>query len=545
MPPRRAFFGRVADAVRHIFMGTGFFPPGEPLITVAPEGTPPRQFEYPITVNKFTQPRGTEQTGFFELRGLSENCGLIRYAIETCKDEEERFDHDWVPDEDSKRKDNDTLLNEIVAFMRTPDGVTPFRRWMRALREDQLAIDAPALHIRRTKRGEPYALEYIDGATIRPLTDVTGRVPRVGPAYEQIVYGVKAAEFTREELIYLPRNRRPHRLYGYPVPEQLLIVGNSVAQRTLYRLLYYSEGNIPPVFLKAPKEWTEEQIKRAQITFDQYAGDITRRRRIMVVPEMGVEQMVEPPLKTDVDEWDAREVMFAFSLSPIPFIKQGMNRATATVVQDTAIDQGLIPRQMFWTDYFRLVLQAGWGVEDVSLKWQEVRDPDPKVEADIATLHIHADIRTINEVRKERGDDPIEGGDEPIIVIGNQLTLVRDLTEQATLSPQERAEAAAIAGGRGIVGAQQDVEVSGGGTISPEAIAAGQAKRSRRRVPAVPATPTGVTPEEKAAADAGAPLKKRARRTVQTIPKAQRNFWLAAHATAPPRARPKGSWRGA
>jgi len=42
-----------------------------------------------------------------------------------------------------------------------------------------------------------------------------GRAPEPpDPAYRQILKGVPAADFSADELIYLPRNLRSHRLYG-------------------------------------------------------------------------------------------------------------------------------------------------------------------------------------------------------------------------------------------------------------------------------------------------------------------------------------------
>ena len=55
----------------------------------------------------------------------------------------------------------------------------------------------------------------IDGATIKPLIGEDGRAPEPpDPAYQQILKGVPAADFSVEELLYLPRNVRTHRLYG-------------------------------------------------------------------------------------------------------------------------------------------------------------------------------------------------------------------------------------------------------------------------------------------------------------------------------------------
>jgi hypothetical protein len=53
-------------------------------------------------------------------------------------------------------------------------------------------------------------LDVIDGATIKPLIGEDGRSPEApDPACQQILKGVPAADFSTQELIYLPRNLRP------------------------------------------------------------------------------------------------------------------------------------------------------------------------------------------------------------------------------------------------------------------------------------------------------------------------------------------------
>src|SRR5208282_2999867 len=83
------------------------------------------------------------------------------------------------------------------------------------LLEEMLVIDAATLFPRYNRGGSLYALDIIDGATIKPLIGEDGRAPEPpDPAYQQILKGVPAADFSADELLYLPRNVRSHRLYG-------------------------------------------------------------------------------------------------------------------------------------------------------------------------------------------------------------------------------------------------------------------------------------------------------------------------------------------
>jgi hypothetical protein len=105
-----------------------------------------------------------------------------------------------------------------------PDRRRSFADWLRMLVEDMLVIDAATLYPRYTRGGSLYSLDIIDGATIKPLIGEDGRAPEApDPAYQQILHGVPAADFSADELLYLPRNMRAHKLYGLSPVEQIAL----------------------------------------------------------------------------------------------------------------------------------------------------------------------------------------------------------------------------------------------------------------------------------------------------------------------------------
>ena len=63
--------------------------------------------------------------------------------------------------------------------------------------EDMLVIDAVTLYPRYTRGGDLYAVDVIDGSTITPLVADDGRTPEPpDPAYQQVLHGVPAADFS-------------------------------------------------------------------------------------------------------------------------------------------------------------------------------------------------------------------------------------------------------------------------------------------------------------------------------------------------------------
>src|SRR6202020_2885545 len=101
----------------------------------------------------------------------------------------------------------------------------------------------------------------------------------------QILKGVPAADFSADELIYLPRNLRSHRLYGMSPVEQIALTVNIALRRDAATLDYYRTGSSPDAFATLPKEWTADQIRSFQDYFDALmSGNLARRRQTTFIP---------------------------------------------------------------------------------------------------------------------------------------------------------------------------------------------------------------------------------------------------------------------
>src|SRR5437762_669417 len=298
--------------------GHGIFSPGTPLVPTEPERT--RVFDFPVGVNTILMPRAYEPVSFTELRALAEAHDITPLAIETHKDQIEKL-HWAIKSRDARRPAGDakSRAERVAQFWHRPDGERPFATWLRALLEDLLVLDAPALEIRRNRAGEIIGLDVVDGATIKLLIDDTGRRPRPpAPAYEQMIHGRPWRLLTSDELLYLPRNPRPHKLYGLSPVEQIVVTVNIALRRQAMQLHHFTEGNVPPGLLNAPEGWNVEQIRQFQEWFDSVlAGNSAARSRLVWGPAgTKYQPFKEAPYKDEFDEWLARIVCFAVSLPP-------------------------------------------------------------------------------------------------------------------------------------------------------------------------------------------------------------------------------------
>jgi hypothetical protein len=249
-----SFIARVARGI-----GTAWFGPQAPLPPAAPPDVAGRQFDYPFGFNLAVRPRGGEATGFAELRGLADASDLVRLAVETRKDQLERLSWRIRPRGIGRDAPNDPRIAIIADFFARPDKRNGWHAWLRLLLEDLLVIDAPTLYRRQTRGGGLWALEVLDGATIKRLIDDGGRTPEPpSPAYQQILKGIPAVDYDATELIYAPRNARVHKAYGFSPVEQVQMAVNIALRRQIYQLQYYTEGNIPEALSRS---W--EKVKKA------------------------------------------------------------------------------------------------------------------------------------------------------------------------------------------------------------------------------------------------------------------------------------------
>lgn len=396
----------------------GWFSPSVPMAPVAPPGTEPRQYEFMVGQNLLTTTKNNEGINFWMLRNLADSCDLLRLAIETRKDAIAPLKWDISPrkrrgmtgkdlrDAAVKQKATIDKAYNLLSF---PNGVDSWEEWMRPILEDSDVIDAATIEVRRNVGGDVCSLDYIDGATIVPKIDITGRTPKFpDTAYQQVLYGMPAVDLTTQDIIYAPRNRRTNKIYGYSPVEQLVATVNIAIRRQLYILGFFTEGNIPETAFCCPEGWNTQQITQFQAYWDSmFEGNQNVKRKGRFIPS-GVKPVVlkSPELKQEIDEWLARIIMYAFSLPPTPFVKE-TNRATAETVADAAKAEGLAPRKVFIKSLMNKILWLHCGWTEIEFDWVDEEAAEPLEKAQIDQIYLAAKVLTPDEVREDLGKDPL------------------------------------------------------------------------------------------------------------------------------------------
>jgi len=397
-----------------------WFGPSAPIASLASPDVAGRQWDYPTGYNLSTTTRSFEPITFSTLRGLADGYDLLRLVIETRKDQASH--QSWsimARDRTASAAANADRIAAARNFFARPDGNHSFADWLRLLLEEVFVTDAAALYMSRGRGGRLKALLPIDGATIKPVIDAWGRTPQpymdedrlVYPAaYQQVLKGYPAIDYSVRDLIYRPRNLRVNRVYGCSPVEQIVTTVNIALRRQMFLLDYFTEGNIPDSLIGVPENWTPDQIASYQRYWDAYFdGDLGRRRRAKFVPG-GVAktfiQTKEPELKSPFDEWLARIVCFAFSISP-QALTQTMNRATAETQKEIAEEEGLAPILTWAKGLIDDILAIEFDAPDLEFVWTTGHETDSLTQETILSNYTSKGILTINEARAALGRPPL------------------------------------------------------------------------------------------------------------------------------------------
>lgn len=406
-----------------------WFGPGRPMPPMAPRDTMGRRWDFPFGQNLQIVPRFDQTISFQSLRTLADAHDLTRLCIETRKDQMSR--QTWtigiIDSEDDLTGDQKTRADRYRKMLRRPDGENFWSDWLRMVLEDMLVIDAATVFVRRTRDGEEVVgLFQIDGATIKPIVDNLGRTPQPPEAaYQQVLKGMPALNYTSREMLYRPRNRRVHTVWGMSPVEQIIATVHIALRRQIWQHAYFTSGNIPDSLIGVPSTWTPDQIRDFQDWFDSLlTGNTERRRGALFVPGEVAKSYVptkDAEMFGGAEEWFARLVCYAFGVPHQALVKE-VNRATADNARVQALEDGLAPVMNWVKSLIDGILLDQLGETELEFRWVDDKEIDPKVQDDIWAARVDRGAASRNEWRSAIGEEPRPEPEADMLTTSGQYT---------------------------------------------------------------------------------------------------------------------------
>ena len=463
-----------------VFTEGGFAPimPIRPAsIDIAPEGLPrpqPRRWEYPPAWNMPTPPgsEGIRLASFSTMRAYADRDSLLRMCIDKRVDEICGMGWDIVPTTDAVPKlqnkayrddFNERRQQFLKLFTRPDPEYFSYHTWLKALLEDHFVIDAVSIYlaprldgdVSKTPFGSGIAgLMLLDGATIRPMLDLSGSRPTPpNVAYQQYIWGVPrvdmmdaltpeemealfpdegvAAKFRGDQLLYLPLHKRTNTPYGFSHVEKSLVPTGIDMNKQKYVLGYYTEGNTPASWVSIGNVDTPQQARQWQDSLDAMIGDIGNRHQVFVLPHGSSAIETKPNIFRDEYDSTNREVTFgifgltAMEMGFLPGGKSGgltggsgMSNTQASGKVRTATKPLVMSLKR---NIFDMFIQQICGQEDMQWQWEGLLSPDDEQAQQTEDISfVSAGIRTRDEVRRERGWTPfnLPMTEEPTVTTG-------------------------------------------------------------------------------------------------------------------------------
>jgi hypothetical protein len=449
--------------------GPDWFGPLLPIQPIAPKEVAGRVLDFTPGYNLNTTPRPYEAVNFHTLRALADSFDPLRIVIEKRKAQMARLP--WQirvrHSGNGKRPTNAQLsastrarIEEVTELFKRPTFGTNFRSFLRGLLEDLFVLDAPTIFLDKGSSGGLLGLRVLDGSTIKRVINAWGCTPEpvpwsgkpfdwngqtvtaenyrslgfklnlggymMPPAFQQILHGLPAVDYSTDEIIYRPLNLRPGHLYGYSPVEQVMMTVNIAMRRALGQLEYFREGNQPDAVFGLPSDWTPDQISRFQDYWDNlYSGNLGNRRKMKFVAGDGnYTPMHEPPLKTEIDEWLVRIICAAFSFSPSAFVTLN-NRSTAEQHDKSSEEEGLEDTKQWACDLFNEIVSEHLDQDDLEFCWAEEDEVDQKVQSEILSRYVETGIISVNEARERLGEEPSADANANVLMTKTATGYVR------------------------------------------------------------------------------------------------------------------------
>jgi len=455
----------------------------QPVRTSGPADLRPRQWQYQPGANIIWTP-GAEDTfgaGFWVLREVADSWDLLRIVLETVKDRlcQRTMEFRLRPQPGEGKKDlkartlDDPRIEQLNRFFAYPDGQHTWREWLRMLLEDILVLDAGSIYLERDLKGKVAALRVIDGGTICRLITDQGFTPQApDEGYQQILYGLPAVPLTTDDLVYVMRNPRPHKRYGFGPVEQMLVTISIGLRKQRFDLDLYTQGNIPEALCFLPPDLPLDQVKEVQDWYDSIlSGDLGNRRKLHFLPGYGSpkDQAFRPNIvftkesvmKTPWDEWQLRIICNGLGVSPTLMVAP-LNRATAQQNAEQAEEEGLLPKSRTIEDVINYIVKKVFGFDDIDAGFAEQREVDAEKQMTIDTGYVKVGGRTLNEMREDMGEDPYDTtkypeADEPLVY-----------TQQGVMTLRNALDAGAAASQKAVNDANAPPDDGGGSTSPPK-----------------------------------------------------------------------------
>lgn len=406
----------------------------------------PVKWNVPSGWNQYTgknKKKNEVNVDYSVLRTFSVNYPVARACIDYIINRITELDWDVTTLDSEDVEANEQLIEAAKQFIQRPYGIgrrQKIKDLTKEALEDLLVLDAVALYLEKTRGGDLLSVIPIDASTIKLRVDQLGRTPQPPEvAYQQVIDGKVVAEMTTQEMLYTVRKRRTNSPYGLSPLESLILQVEAALRGEKFNTDYFKEGNDPEGFYTLTADYTPDQLKELQNSFDSMmSGESPMRRRVKFMPPGAYTPTKRPEDMAfeRFEMWLMQQTCAVFGVPPQEIgFTHDVNRSTSESQQDTVLMRAIKPIASFIADVYTDILQAELGMENLKFMWIDLDPTDAEREAKIDKMYIEAGVYSVDEVRQRLGKDPIGLSHYLVTRFGPQL--VKDILNPPTQQQME------------------------------------------------------------------------------------------------------------
>lgn len=228
-----------------------------------------------------------------------------------------------------------------------------------------------------------------------------------------------------KEMIHLARIHpaaRPEEIigmnmFGVGLVTAALEYANIDKEVSAYLARLFKNNTVPPLIAKFGERMDYDEWERLKARWNEELPDY--KLRAMLGGGLGLELPPKGELAISYDSVssDTRsQIAQVFGVPPGMLTGEYQNRATAEVQWAIFRQNTIDPEASYIAEEFTRHFQR-WE-EDVLIEVDRFQYDDPTIDMQREEFELKWGIKTINDSRKERGYDPIKGGDVPLIANG-------------------------------------------------------------------------------------------------------------------------------
>lgn len=377
------------------------------------------------------QPRRVDTN---ELRQFSQTFWVFS-CVKTIMDEITALDWDILPKDTHEYEEVTEAIDSVKEFLMHPNkNRDSFQDILRPFIKDILEIDAGCLvkvfdmgsydfNQLEPKSGSPLLREkgqrnmlelYArDGASFLVETDKFGFYK----GWWQYSYQIPAHPmwFNRDEICYMKAHSRSMSPYGYAVTQAVMDIIKSLHYSNLYNKKFFEENSLPDGLL-ALEDTSDVDMKGmmsswvAEFKAQPHKLGLINKKATWI-PFNQTHRELE---FLETQSWYYKLIISSFGLTPSELgMTEDVNRATSATQAEVSKRKAIRPIIKLIEDAINEHIIPEFGFEGIEFQFI-IDDPTEKSQR-LANYEkeLTLGLRTINEVREEQGEKPVQWGDIP------------------------------------------------------------------------------------------------------------------------------------